>query len=101
MKKAICTLALFFCLGMVLCLIQGRFNEQMVESRVAIGEFPENRQKAEKQIQLPLLDHTKWLATCMRETEHIKVGMTRSELLKVFQEEGGLSSRTQRTYVYR
>jgi len=31
----------------------------------------------------------------------IKAGMTRADLLTVFTEEGGLSSRTQRTYVYR
>ena len=30
-----------------------------------------------------------------------KVGMTRGELLKVFMEEGGISSRTRHLYVYR
>jgi hypothetical protein len=33
--------------------------------------------------------------------EAIKPGMTRADLLTVFTEEGGLSTRTQRTYVYR
>jgi hypothetical protein len=33
--------------------------------------------------------------------ETLKVGMTRTDLLKVFSEEGGLSTRTQRQYVYR
>jgi hypothetical protein len=33
--------------------------------------------------------------------ETIKVGMTRTDLLKVFTEEGGLSSRESRTYGYR
>ncbi len=31
----------------------------------------------------------------------VKVGMTRADLLKVFEEEGGISTRTQQTYVYR
>ena len=34
-------------------------------------------------------------------TKSIAAGMTRADLLTVFTEEGGLSSRTQRTYVYR
>jgi hypothetical protein len=33
--------------------------------------------------------------------ETIKVGMTRADLLKVFREEGGVSTRTQRQYAYR
>jgi hypothetical protein len=34
-------------------------------------------------------------------TRTIKVGMTRSDLMKVFTTEGGLSATSQRTYVYR
>ncbi len=45
-------------------------------------------------------EHTKWLGESLREIQQIKVGMTRTQLLKVFQEEGGLSTPTQRTYVY-
>jgi len=43
----------------------------------------------------------KWLARSLREIETIKPGMTRADLLKVFEEEGGISTRSQRTYVYR
>lgn len=32
---------------------------------------------------------------------HIQAGMTRKELLRVFMEEGGLSTRTHRRYAYR
>ncbi|MCI0377767.1 MAG: hypothetical protein L0215_09185 [Gemmataceae bacterium] len=45
--------------------------------------------------------HTEWLAKSLREMQTIRPGMTRAELLKVFQEQGGLSTRTQRTYAYR
>jgi hypothetical protein len=46
-------------------------------------------------------EHVEWLAKAMREMATIKPGMTRADLLKVFEEEGGLSTRTQRRYVYR
>jgi hypothetical protein len=46
-------------------------------------------------------DHAEWLAKAMREIATVKPGMTRADLLKVFDEEGGLSTRTQRRYVYR
>ena len=45
--------------------------------------------------------HCEWIAQSLREMETIKVGMTRADLLRVFREEGGLSTRTQRQYVYR
>jgi hypothetical protein len=45
--------------------------------------------------------HCKWIETSLTEMQTIKVGMTRADLLKVFMEEGGLSTRTMRTYVYR
>ena len=45
--------------------------------------------------------HSEWVAQSLREMETIKVGMTRADLLRVFREEGGLSTRTQRQYVYR
>lgn len=45
--------------------------------------------------------HSEWVAQSLREMQTIKVGMTRADLLKVFSEEGGLSTRTQRQYVYR
>ena len=46
-------------------------------------------------------DYTEWIAGVIKATQSIKVGMTRSELLKVFTTEGGLSWSSQRTYVYR
>jgi hypothetical protein len=46
-------------------------------------------------------EHTKWIASALQSTQTIKVGMTRSDLLKVFTTEGGLSSPSWRTYVYR
>lgn len=46
-------------------------------------------------------EHTEWIARSLREIETIKVGMTRLDLLKVFKEEGGISTRTWRRYVYR
>jgi hypothetical protein len=49
--------------------------------------------------------HTQWIATALRSIQAIKVGMTRSELMKVFTTEGGLefksATTSQRTYVYR
>src|SRR4030095_1736468 len=45
--------------------------------------------------------HSEWIAQSLKEIETIKPGMTRADLLKVFREEGGLSTRTQRQYVYR
>ena len=46
-------------------------------------------------------DHTEWIQRSLREIETVKVGMTRADLLKVFTEEGGISTRTWRRYVYR
>ena len=45
-------------------------------------------------------EHTKWIDNPMRSMQTIKIGMTRSELLTVFTTEGGLSTTSQRTYVY-
>jgi hypothetical protein len=45
--------------------------------------------------------HTEWVAGALREMQAIKPGMTREDLLKVFREEGGVSSRTAQRYVYR
>jgi hypothetical protein len=47
------------------------------------------------------LEHTKWVDSVMRSILAVKPGTTRRRLLEVFMEEGGLSTRTQRTYVYR
>jgi hypothetical protein len=47
------------------------------------------------------LEHTKWVESVMRSIFTIKPGATRKDLLRVFTEEGGLSTRTERTYVYK
>ena len=46
-------------------------------------------------------EHTAWLTDVLNAMQSIKVGMTRSDLMKVFTTEGGLSTTSQRTYVYR
>ena len=46
-------------------------------------------------------EHTEWIAKCLKEIESVKVGMTRGELLRVFKEEGGISTRKWRRYAYR
>lgn len=46
-------------------------------------------------------EHTQWIAKSLKEIETIKVGTTRADLLRVFKEEGGISTRTRRRYVYR
>ena len=46
-------------------------------------------------------EHTEWVAKSLTEIESVKVGMTRAELMRVFKEEGGISTRTWRRYVYR
>lgn len=45
-------------------------------------------------------EHTRWVAGVLDAIETIKVGMTRADLMKVFTVEGGLSTTSQRTYVY-
>lgn len=44
-------------------------------------------------------DHTKWISSVLAWIKDIKPGMTRTDLLKVFTTEGGLSNRLHRTYV--
>jgi hypothetical protein len=45
-------------------------------------------------------ERTKWVAKVLRQIAKMEPGMKRQDLLKVFNTEGGLSSRFQRTYVY-
>lgn len=45
--------------------------------------------------------HSDWVLRSLKQMESVKVGMTRADLLRVFREEAGLSTRQQRTYVYR
>jgi hypothetical protein len=46
-------------------------------------------------------DLTKQISDILTECQKIKPGMTRSDLLKVFTTEGGISTATHRTFVYR
>jgi hypothetical protein len=45
------------------------------------------------------MEHTQWVASVLRWTYDIKPGMTRKDLLRVYTVEGGVSTRTHRTYV--
>ena len=45
--------------------------------------------------------HSDWVLKSMKRMESVQVGMTRGELLKVFREEVGNSSRQRRTYAFR
>ena len=46
-------------------------------------------------------NHVRWVAESMEAMASIKIGMTRAALEKVFVTEGGLFTRTTRTYAYR
>lgn len=45
-------------------------------------------------------EHRQWIGSVLQSVATIKPGMTRTDVLRLFSEEGGLSTRTQRTYVY-
>jgi hypothetical protein len=49
----------------------------------------------------PVVDweHTQWVGSVLTWTDDIKPGMTRKDLPRVFTVEGGISTRTRRTYV--
>ncbi len=42
--------------------------------------------------------HIAWVADALKRMQTVKVGMTRDDLLKVFGEEGGISTALQRTF---
>jgi hypothetical protein len=46
-------------------------------------------------------DHDKWIAKSLEEVRTVKAGMTRGDLLRVFDREGGLSTRTHERFFYR
>ncbi len=46
-------------------------------------------------------DHCAWVQEALTHIESIQVGMPRAELERLFTTEGGIYSRSQRTYVYR
>jgi hypothetical protein len=45
-------------------------------------------------------ERTKWIGKALRQISKIQPGMRRKDLLEIFTTEGGLSTRTQRTYVF-
>ena len=46
-------------------------------------------------------EHITWVGASLQTMQRIKPGMSRTDLLKVFKTEGGLSNRLRRTYVFR
>jgi hypothetical protein len=46
-------------------------------------------------------EHTQWITHVMKSIATIQPGMARRDISELFGEEGGLSTRTQRTYVYK
>src|SRR5438128_1538390 len=46
-------------------------------------------------------DHAQWVSKSLKAIQEIKIGMTRADVERLFAREGGISTRTQRTYVYR
>jgi hypothetical protein len=56
---------------------------------------PESQQNASQIDQ----ERTAWVAGVLNAAQTIKVGMARSDLMKVFTTEGGLSTTSQRTHV--
>jgi hypothetical protein len=73
----------------------GKLSSFVLLACLALGQTPSPR--------TPPYDseHTRWIATSLREMQTIKAGMSREELLKVFTTEGGLSTNLFRKYVYR
>jgi len=55
----------------------------------------ENAQRRE-----PAIKHREWVAKSLSKIQTIKIGAAKADLLKIFREEGGLSTRANRTYVY-
>jgi hypothetical protein len=71
-----------------------------VLSGVAVGGAISLRPKEQaSRVQAFDKDHTAWVAESLKRMQTIKPGMTRTELLKVFTTEGGLSTGLQRTFV--
>jgi hypothetical protein len=71
-----------------------------VAEPAAASSGDEESKKAESKTD-DACDHVKWVAKCLQEIQKIKPGMTKGDLLKVFEEGGGLSSPTTQTLVHR
>ena len=54
-----------------------------------------------RQKQEPSQDHVAWVGQVLKQIQTIKPGMTRTDLLRVFATEGGLSTPLHRTFVSR
>jgi hypothetical protein len=63
-----------------------------------VGTFISARSVA---TQRQAMSHSEWVAQSLAAIQKIKVGMTRKDLLEIFTVEGGLSTRTSRTFVFR
>jgi len=68
----------------------------MIDRRTALTAF---LAASGMQVEAQSPDHSHWVANVLQRMEMIKTGMTRATLLTVFTTEGGLSNRSQRTYV--
>lgn len=67
---------------------------------LAIGAVAQSESQPNNLSQIDT-EHTAWVADVLKATHAIKPGTTRSDLMKAFRTEGGLSTTSRRTYVYR
>jgi len=65
------------------------------------GIFFGGLRAASASAQASCVDHSLWVGDVLQRMLAIKTGMTRKDLLQVFTTEGGLSTRTWRTFVSR
>ena len=68
---------------------------------VKIPASPVDRERLEKAAQDETELHRQWIVKVLQQCVTIRVGMTRQDLLKVFTTEGGISTRSQRTFVHK
>ncbi len=69
--------------------------------RGTVFQKPKSVVSEKSQRQQLLQDHTEWISQSLRRIQSIKPGATRAELLEVCTTEGGISTRSSKTYVYR
>ena len=68
----------------------------LLVSLLVQGKTNEVSQKSSAEV-----EHAKWIASVIDAASSIQPGMTRKDLFRLFKEEGGLSTRRRRQYVYR
>ena len=73
----------------------------VVLSVIAIGGSSAFRPAQSASPEQSAQDHIAWVTHTLEKMETIKPGMTRGELLKVFETEGGFSTALRRTFVSR